>query len=149
MQRSVSIAESTFIGAIGQLYHFKWIRTLIFMIFEKISYICGNYWWYLATFSLKLDFSVAYNNKNHENKPIDVLHYCLDSLISKLAKIGTFWSFLTTFGIEIVTRSWKYLFKCLISLKTINTYARSRCTISTTLIFSGVCLGKTQKLSFL
>ena len=62
------------------------------------------------------------------------LAHVLD-LISKLAKFGTFWPFVGTFGIESVTRLMKIFFRHLISVKTINGSAKCGCTIHTTLFF--------------
>ena len=66
-----------------------------------------------------------------------------------MTEIGTFWPFLATFGIEIVTRWWKLVFKYLKSLETIYTNTVCWCNIHATLIFQDSYLGKTQKLSFL
>ena len=59
----------------------------------------------------------------------------LAGLISKLAQIGTFWPFLTTFGTESVTRLIEIFSRLLISVKTINGSAKCGSTIHTTLLF--------------
>ena len=86
---------------------------------------------------------------NHHTEPKFVHKSYISGLISEVAKIGSFWPFLATFGIEIVTRWWKLVFKYLKSLKTIYTSTVCWCNIHATLIFQDSYLGKTQKLSFL
>ena len=57
----------------------------------------------------------------HDQKDSEHDHQAkVASLVSKLAKIGTFWPFLTTFGIESVTRLMKIFFRHFISVKTTN-----------------------------
>ena len=86
---------------------------------------------------------------NHHTEPKFVHKSYISGLISEVAKIGSFWPFLATFGIEIATRWWKMFFKCKIWLKTIYTSMICHCTINATLIFQHAYLGKTQKFSFL
>ena len=86
--------------------------------------------------------SIFYNHKNSK-----YVHGA--TLISKLARIGTFWPFLATFGIEIATKLQKMFFKYLISFKTTYTSTKCWCSIQATLFFQDAFLGETQKLSFL
>ena len=69
-------------------------------------------------------------------------------LISKFDQIGTFWPFLATFGIEIITRWLGLFFQVLISLKTTTASRTCCCTTHPTLAFQGAYEGKTQKSEF-
>ena len=70
-------------------------------------------------------------------------------LISNLAESGTFWPFLATFGIEIITRWYNMFFKYSIWLKIIYASIICWCTNHATMIIQHSYIVETQKLRFL
>ena len=87
---------------------------------------CPKYWPFVANSCLFCNKNVQniqtkYQNMLEHHTELKHVHKSyVRGLISEFFEIGTFWPFLATFGIEIVTRCCKLFFKVLFSVKTAN-----------------------------